>query len=279
MGFSGSPGLALTVTSVPGWTLLDSAATVEGVKTLTIGGFAGSQTAAISGSVKIGEVTATLGSGQTKLEAGFLSGEAGVVGLSPYSVTFGAFKDTTGADGVYEIGALPSGSVLIDAFKALGSGETGTVAISSADALAALKIAVGRNPNLDNSTPSPYQFISADVNGSGSVTSADALAILKMAVNRADAPAREWIFVDEKRDFWNETTSTFTTTNKAVPTPQQLDIVVNPATRSEVNLVAMLKGDVNGSWSVPAASTVLPESYFTSLVAANPTIMNIAQFG
>jgi hypothetical protein len=126
---------------------------------------------------------------------------------------------------------------------------------------------------------SPYQFISADANQDGRITSADALAILKMAVKRSDAPAREWIFVDEKQDFWNESINTFTTTRTAVPKPSDLDIFVDTATRTEVNLVAMLKGDVNGSWSVPAASTVLPESYFTTLVAANPAIMNIAQFG
>jgi hypothetical protein len=280
IGLSGNPTVSLVVNSaIPSWTLLESIETVEGIKTVTLAGFAGGQSAALTGSVKLGEVTAVLGSGQTKIEAGFLSGEAGVAGLSPYSVTFGAFKDTTGSDGIYEIGSLPSGSVLIDAFKAIGSGETTGTVISSSDALAALKIAVGRNPNLDNSTVSPYQFISADVNGSGTVTSSDALAILKMAVKRSDAPAREWIFVDEMKDMWNEQTKTFTTTRNAVPTPQQLDLVLDPALRPEANLVAMLKGDVNGSWSPPAGSTLLPDSYFEALVAANPTVMDLAQFG
>jgi hypothetical protein len=46
----------------------------------------------------------------------------------------------------------------------------------------------------------------------------------------------------------------------------------------DVNLVAMLKGDVNGSWQAPTGSQVLSDSYFQNLVAVNPLTMNLAQF-
>jgi hypothetical protein len=117
------------------------------------------------------------------------------------------------------------------------------------------------------------------VNEDGRITSADALAILKMAVKRSDAPAREWIFIDEKKDFWNEASSTFTTTRTSVPKPADLAMTVDTATRTEVNLVGMLKGDVNGIWTAPSGSTLLPESYFTNLALTNQTAINIAQFG
>jgi hypothetical protein len=45
------------------------------------------------------------------------------------------------------------------------------------------------------------------------------------------------------------------------------------------NLIAILKGDVNGSWSAPAGSSALPDSYFHMLAAANPLGMHINQFG
>ncbi|MCX7261213.1 MAG: peptidylprolyl isomerase, partial [Burkholderiales bacterium] len=137
-------------------------------------------------------------------------------------------------------------------------------AISSADALAALKIAVGRNPNLDGSPISPYQYIAADVNGDGTVTSADALAILKMAVKRTDALPVKWLFVKESEDFWDEALKTFTTTRKSVVWDQSIDAVNG----QNNNIVAVLKGDVNGSWAAPSTAQnldVLNPNYFTDL--------------
>jgi len=101
--------------------------------------------------------------------------------LTPYAANVKQELSVTGADGKYTINSLDAGTYSLDASKSLTALETGS-AISSADALAALKIAVGRNPNLDGAAISPYQLIAADVNQDGKVTSADALAILKMAV-------------------------------------------------------------------------------------------------
>jgi hypothetical protein len=43
--------------------------------------------------------------------------------------------------------------------------------------------------------------------------------------------------------------------------------------------VAVLKGDVNGSWSAPTGSQALPDTYFHALAAANPLSMHLSQFG
>jgi len=153
----------------------------------------------------------------------------------------------------------------------------------NAIALAALKIAVGRNPNADPdgagplSAPavSPYQFIAADVNLDGKVTSADALAILKMAVKRADAPAREWLFVNENQDFWNEATNSFTTTKSSVVWDKAVQ-VSSPLTTQQ-NVVAVLKGDVNGSWAPPSAAQdldITAPTYFTDLATKLGTSAN-----
>jgi hypothetical protein len=185
------------------------------------------------------------------------------------------------SNGAYAIDALTPGNYSIAAAKTIGATETTSSAISSADALAALKIAVGRNPNADPdgasgpmSAPavSPYQFIAADANQDGKVTSADALAILKMAVKRADAPAREILFVNESHDFWNEAANSgqgaYTTTRADVKWTEGDKLFTSPDV-SNVNLVAVLKGDVNGSWAGNSAvnAPVLDNTYFTQLAA------------
>ena len=181
----------------------------------------------------------------------------------------------SGAEGTFGFESLDAGTYQLDFSKALTTAETGS-AINSADALAALKIAVGRNPNADPDgdgpltapAVSPYQFIAADANQDGKITSADALAILKMAVKRTDAPAREWLFVNENQDFWNEATSSFTTTKSSVLWDKVLQ--VNSPLTTQQNVVAVLKGDVNGSWTAPAGSQdldITTPSYFNDLAA------------
>jgi hypothetical protein len=111
-------------------------------------------------------------------------------------------------------------------------------------------------------------LIAADVNQDGKVTSADALAILKMAVKRTDAPTREWLFVSESQDFWDETANggqgglTISRTN--VTWNKDLQATVTQDTT--VNLLAVLKGDVNGSWTGATGSQSLPNPYFSDLV-------------
>ena len=195
---------------------------------------------------------------------------------SQNSVTNLATK--SGVEGTFGFESLNMGSYQLDFSKALTTAETGS-AINSADALAALKIAVGRNPNADGSAVTPYQFIAADANQDGKITSADALAILKMAVKRTDAPAREWLFVNENQDFWNEATSSlpgsFPTTKSSVLWDKVLQ-VSSPLTTQQ-NVVAVLKGDVNGSWTAPTGSQDLDltsPSYFNDLAAKLGTQVN-----
>jgi len=144
-------------------------------------------------------------------------------------------------------------------FKPLEEEDTGRV-ISAADALAALKLAVGLNPNPDSVDVSPYQYFAADVNQDGRVSAADALSILKMAVNLNGAPEREWLFFNENEDFWDETSSQFTIGRSSVDW-NSLNL------EHTGNQVAVLKGDVNGSWSNDALPQ-LPQSHFDDLVAS-----------
>lgn len=172
----------------------------------------------------------------------------------------------TGADGRYANNDLAGAKWSLTASKNVSTADA--AAITTDDALVALKIAAGRNPNADGSPLSPYQFMAADVNDDGRVTSADALAILKMALHRSDAPAAQWVFVDEAQNFWNEAANAFFMTRSAVA---WLDSTgVDGAQSPSHNLVAVLKGDVNGSWSAPPDAidldSVYPD-YFAVLAA------------
>lgn len=160
---------------------------------------------------------------------------------------------TTSADGSYALSIPDEGAYRVQATKSLTALETDDV-ISAADALAALKLSVGINPNSDpdgtgplTAPPvSPYQFLAADVNSDGRVSASDALAILKMAVNRSDAPARQWLFVNEAYDFWNETAANggaFTTTRSAVPKDAAMPRSVEINDGSPLNLAQF--GTVN----------------------------------
>jgi uncharacterized delta-60 repeat protein len=147
----------------------------------------------------------------------------------------------------------------------LTSTETGRV-ISAADALAALKLAVGINPNSVGLDTSPYQFIAADVNQDGRVSAADALSILKMAVGLSGAPGREWLFVNENTDFFDEVEGKYSINRSDVDWETiNNDVASRESTDS---LVAVLKGDVNGSWEGDASMESLSTDYFTALETA-----------
>ena len=186
-----------------------------------------------------------------------------------------AFSDdaVTNTSGSYAFAERHGGTNRLTVTKAMAASESENV-ISSADALAALKIAVGINPNADpdgagprEALPvSPYQYIAADVTGDGRVTSADALDILKMAVKLSSAQARRWLFVSEDYDFWDETANdgdgAFKTTRADVDWEPDGIIFEYPESTTK-NIVGILMGDVNGDWSEPAGSARLGEDHLS----------------
>ncbi len=136
--------------------------------------------------------------------------------------------------------------------------------ITSLDALSAIKIAVGLNPNSDDTAVSPYQLIAADVNQDGVVSSRDALEIIKMAVGLADTIPQQWLFVNEGEDFWDEDAGALSISKSNVDW-QSEDLVFTDPSAFSFNYAGVLLGDVNGSWSPPAESEILDNSYFLAL--------------
>ena len=76
----------------------------------------------------------------------------------------------------------------------------------------------------------------------------------------------EWFFVEETRDFWDEATQSFTLTR--TNTIWDRSVTADASASPAVNVVGVLKGDVNGSWAAPAGSIdldTLDPNYFTNL--------------
>jgi len=272
LSFDRSINLLFTAleTALPtGWTLQAEASEPGSLKLAGIG------LTSVNGSINLGTVKFGLSADSPAASLQFVDGSSGGNTtaankvLTPYAMSVGYQSALTDASGAFTFEQLPSNTYTMSASRAITAAETGN-AISSADALAALKIAVGRNPNVDAIALSPYQLIAADVNADGKVTSADALAILKMAVKRSDAPAREWLFVDEAQDFWDEAANNgaggLTISRTNVQYNKNLELVSSDT--SNKDLIAVLKGDVNGSWTAPNTPTPvknLPDSYFYDL--------------
>ncbi|MDP1893378.1 MAG: hypothetical protein Q8K87_04470, partial [Hydrogenophaga sp.] len=198
--------------------------------------------------------------------------ELQVGSVSAESISLSLAAQTTETPGTFALDGLGSDAYALSVSRT--ASDSGN-AINSADALAALRIAVGINPNADpdGAGPlsalelSPYQIIAADANQDGKVNSADALAILRMAVKLPTAIPQEWFFVNESQDLWNEDTGASALTRSAATWESGLG-QVDLSESSTINLVGVLKGDVNGSWVAPAGSIdldTLDPNYFQLL--------------
>lgn len=178
----------------------------------------------------------------------------------------------SGQDGTFTQSAPPGRYSL----SATRSADDAVRAITSADALAALRLSAGVNPNPDPDGSasglarmvSPYQYMTADVDDDGKVTSADALAILQMSVKSPGAQQPLWMFVDETADLWNEETQS--SALQAEHAGWDRTVAVGLEEHAPRNLVAVLRGDVNGNWNAPQGTVDLDSmdvQYFQQLAA------------
>ncbi|MFZ4526550.1 MAG: Ig-like domain-containing protein [Chlorobium sp.] len=194
-------------------------------------------TALSAGSVKLGTLTLTAPTNPQHFELSLTTGQLGNDTIPAFGLSSDSM--TTGTDGLYQHLAMADGTYTLTSAKVSGTAESN--AVKANDALAALKIAVGMNPNADGSAVSPYQYLAADVNHDGQVKAADALNILKMAVKLSSAPEMEWLFVPES--VGNESMSRTHVVWPDNPIPVTLDI------DQDVHLIGIVTGDVDGSWA------------------------------
>jgi hypothetical protein len=146
---------------------------------------------------------------------------------------------TTNADGNFSIDSVSGGDYTVAASKA--PDESVTKAVGFTDVLAVLKISIGMNPNRDGSGVSSFQYLASDVNHDGMVKADDALSVLRMAVGLHDAPSPEWLF-------FGADAGDAVMSRSSVTWPADSEITVNKDT--VIDLVGVVKGDVDGSWTV-----------------------------
>ena len=153
-------------------------------------------------------------------------------------------------------------------------------AITLKDALAALKLAIGIDKINSSSAgasvgASSYQRAAADFNGDGKVDLKDALEILKYSIGVTTANTPNWLFYDE--------TEKIVVGGAPITEFSQPGNTVSVTSDRVINLVGVLTGDVDGSWTPPAGSTALDLQHFTALVAslqaANDTDVSLVRWG
>ncbi len=194
-------------------------------------------TALSAGPVKLGTLTLTEPTNAQHFDLTMTSGELNGEALPAFGIS--SDSTITGIDGIYQHSDMANGMYELTTDKVAGAAECD--AVKATDALAALKMAVGMNPNTDGSAVSPYQFLAADINHDGKVKSTDALNILKMAVHLDTAPASEWIFVPES-------VGSESMTRTHVDWPDD-PVAVTFGIDQELDLIGIVKGDVDGSWA------------------------------
>ena len=134
-------------------------------------------------------------------------------------------------------GSLTSGSA--STVKASLTYSSSTQAISSQDALDALKLSVGLSTSAGTKTA--YDFISADFNQDGKVSSQDALSILKYSVGLPTPEQAKWVFVDSSGDYSGVSKSNTSYTEGVS--------IADLSADTTVSLTGILIGDVNDSYS------------------------------
>ena len=176
--------------------------------------------------------------------------EGGVSGVSSSAgrVSLSGVEDLDGTegDGIFQL--APSADAPSNAKNA----------ISLTDVLAALKIYLGKSLPSDYSHPA--NFTAADFNGSGTVDLSDVLQLLKFylgkTVSTGYGPA--WVFID-KDDFTSSsgTVSSIASKDLITGTNQLHNLskdhtrpadITHDVTDTTLELVGVLRGDVDGSW-------------------------------
>ena len=144
---------------------------------------------------------------------------------------------TSIANGIYDVSVTSTPDQVTGALTYDNSGST--KAISSQDALDALKLSVGLATSAGTKTA--FDYISADFNQDGKVSSQDALSILKYSVGLTTPEQAQWVFVDTNGDYSGVSKSNTSYTNGAA--------ISDLSENTSVSLTGILIGDVNDSYS------------------------------
>jgi hypothetical protein len=164
----------------------------------------------------------------------------------------------TDASGSVTLPGLSNDTTALTVARAVPGGEAAATAqaVNLQDAISVLRLVVGLDINPAGQALSPYQAIAADFDANGSVQLADAIGVLRNVVGLpGDAP--RWTFLDE---------ADTGAPARASLNPGLVADTVTVLSEAQGGLVAVLRGDVDGSWAPPLGSNTLDSAYFNGLV-------------
>ena len=155
--------------------------------------------------------------------------------------------------GVDSLSSAASGTVVLT--PTLASPSNAKAAITLTDVLAALKIYLGKS--VPDAYASPLNYVAADFDASGSVTLTDVLQMLKYYLGKSTTNnvKPEWAFLDAADLTGSGSTATALGANgQALSKTNALAHAVDVDLMSGIDtlqLVGVLRGDVDGSWTTP----------------------------
>jgi len=124
--------------------------------------------------------------------------------------------------------------------------------VTLTDVLAALKIYLGKP--LPDAYASPYNYIAADFDGNGSVNLTDVLSLLKFYLGKTTTAAPSWVFVDAADVTGNGKAASILragSNSLAIDVTHTQPHVIDQdfSIDTSIELVGVLRGDIDGSWT------------------------------
>ncbi len=175
--------------------------------------------------------------------------------LAGVTLTEGGQTGTSGTSGLISLsgvldadGANDGNMTLAPQLDAPSNAKS---AITLTDVLATLKVYL--NKPLPDSFASPLNYIAADFDGSGTVSLTDVLQLLKYYLNKSTSVTPTWQFLDASdlsSDGKTGVGANGANLAKDNTTPHAIDQTFD-ASHCTIELVGVLRGDVDGSWTAP----------------------------
>lgn len=171
------------------------------------------------------------------------------VKLSDYGQDIVSTSGTVRLTGIYDEYEELDGTACIN--PSIESPKTpNDASISLTDVLATLKIYLGKS--LPDSYKSPFNLVAADFNGDGAVNLTDVLSLLKFYLGKSTLAAPNWVFVNvsdvigtgDQASIRRESSDGYLDLTHSRPQKIIHDFSLN----SNIELMGVLRGDVDGSW-------------------------------
>jgi hypothetical protein len=162
-----------------------------------------------------------------------------------------AYSDSTGAsllEGVDDLDDTDDGIITpVVTYPKVADKDDASINLS--DVIASLKLFLGLN--LPDAYRSPYNYVASDLDANGKVELSDVISLLKVFLGLpvANTQAMEWVFVKESESPTDINNHAFDK-DHATPPPITHDF----SESADVNIVGILRGDVDGSWTPPIAN-------------------------